>query len=236
MSIFYGGSGKKMEVKCSVCIVELLSKTRDFKMAKLYFRYGTVGSAKTLNLLAVAHNYRQQGKSIVLLKPELDTRFGKESIKSRAGLEMAADLLVSSKTELLTLDWEGVNCILVDEAQFLSALHIEELRQLTLTKNIPVICYGLRTDFRTGLFEGSKRLMELADSIEEVKATCHYCQRKSIVNLKHVNGKAVLDGPSVELGAEERYYPVCFNCYRAQLDLSSQNALAGIPHEIHHEV
>lgn len=187
-------------------------------MAKLYFRYGTVGSAKTLNLLAVAHNYRQQGKCILLLKPELDLRFGKESIKSRAGLEMSADILVAPNTKLLEMNWDGVSCILVDEAQFLSAVHIEELRKITLDKGIPVICYGLRTDFRTRLFEGSLRLMELADSIEEVKATCHYCTRKSIVNLKHVDGVAVLDGPVVQLGAEERYYPVCYKCYCKQID------------------
>lgn len=187
-------------------------------MAKLYFRYGTVGSAKTLNLLAVAHNYRQQGKCVLLLKPELDVRFGRESIKSRAGLEMAADVLVSPSTKLLEMDWEGVSCILVDEAQFLSAVHIESLRKITLTKDIPVICYGLRTDFRTRLFEGSLRLMELADSIEEVKATCHYCNRKSVANLKHVNGVAALDGPAVQLGAEEKYFPVCFKCYDKQVD------------------
>ncbi len=187
-------------------------------MAKLYFRHGTVGSAKTLNLLAVAHNYRQQGKRILLLKPELDIRFGRDNIKSRAGLEMAADILIGPKTKLLEMNWDGVNCILVDEAQFLSAEHIEELRRITLLNKIPVICYGLRTDFRTKLFAGSLRLMELADSIEEVKATCHYCNRKSIVNLKHVNGVAVTDGPSVQLGAEETYYPACFECYTQQVE------------------
>ncbi|MBI2812045.1 MAG: thymidine kinase [Candidatus Melainabacteria bacterium] len=187
-------------------------------MAKLYFRYGTVGSAKTLNLLAVAHNYRQQGKHIILLKPEFDVRFGKDSIKSRAGLEMTADVLVNPQTNLLEMQWDGVNCILVDEAQFISARHIDELRKLTLEKDIPVICYGLRTDFRTKLFEGSLRLMEVADSIEEVKATCHFCTRKSIMNIRHVNGKATLDGPTVQLGAEESYYPVCCKCYTKQTD------------------
>lgn len=186
-------------------------------MAKLYFRHGTVGSAKTLNLLAVAHNYRQQGKRIMLLKPEMDTRFGRENIKSRAGLEMVADILVSSASCLLEMNWEGVSCILVDEAQFLSAVHIEELRQITLRNNIPVICYGLRTDFCTRLFEGSLRLMELADSIEEVKATCHFCNRKSIVNLRHVDGVAVFEGPSVQLGADDKYYPACFHCYNEQI-------------------
>ncbi len=188
-------------------------------MAKLYFRYGTVGSAKTLNLLAVAHNYRQQGKRIVLLKPEMDTRFGREQIKSRAGLEMAADLLVSSDINIFDMNLEGVSCILVDEAQFFSTDSIEQLRQITLFKDIPVICYGLRTDFRSKLFEGSLRLMELADSIEEVKATCHYCNRKSIMNIKHVSGAPTLQGPTVQLGAEESYFPVCYRCYAQELKL-----------------
>lgn len=186
-------------------------------MAKLYFRHGTVGSAKTLNLLAVAHNYRQQGKEVLLVKPALDVRFGQEQIKSRAGLEMKADILVREDTRLLELTYEGIECILVDEAQFLSARIIEELRELSIQKGIPVICYGLRTDFRSHLFEGSKRLMELADSIEEIKATCHYCNRKSIMNLKHVDGVACVDGPSIQLGAEEKYYPACYSCYAGQL-------------------
>ncbi len=189
-------------------------------MAKLYFRYGTVGSAKTLNLVAVAHNYRQQGKKILLLKPELDSRFGRDQIKSRAGLEMQADILVQPDSNLLYLDFEGINCLLVDEAQFLSKQNIDQLRAITLVKSIPVICYGLRTDFKSRLFEGSSRLMELADSIEEVKATCHFCNRKSILNLRHSGGKACLDGPSVQLGAEESYLPVCFTCYVHELQKS----------------
>lgn len=186
-------------------------------MAKLYFRHGTVGSAKTLNLLAVAHNYRQQGKEVLLLKPALDDRFGKEQIKSRAGLQMSADILIEADTDLFLLDFEGIDCILVDEVQFMVPRIIEQFRTITIEKNIPVICYGLRTDFRSHLFEGSKRLLELADSIEEVKATCHYCNRKSIMNLKHVNGTAVSDGPSIQLGAEESYFPTCFHCYQEQL-------------------
>ncbi len=197
-------------------------------MAKLYFRHGTVGSAKTLNLLAVAHNYRQQGKQVMLLKPELDTRFGRERIKSRAGLEMEADILVNAETDLLAMNWTGISCILVDEAQFIAARHIDALRQITLLKDVPVICYGLRTDFRTRLFEGTLRLMELADSIEEVKATCHFCNRKSIVNLKHVDGVASVDGPSVQLGAEEKYFPACYRCYTQQIEAARQKELAGV--------
>jgi thymidine kinase len=187
-------------------------------MAKLYFRHGTVGSAKTLNLLAVAHNYRQQGKKILLMKPDLDTRFGKGSIKSRAGLEMEADVLLIDEQSLKGIDYTGVSCILVDEAQFLIAKVIEEFRRISLDHDIPILCYGLRTDFKSKLFEGAARLMELADSIEEVKATCHFCNRKSIMNLKHVNGLAAFEGPSVELGAEEKYYPACFKCYQREIE------------------
>lgn len=191
-------------------------------MAKLYFRHGTVGSAKTLNLLAVAHNYRQQGKKILLLKPDMDTRFGKQQIQSRAGLQMEADILVGAATDLMQLDLSQISCLLVDEAQFLSMEHVDQLRDITHKNDIPVICYGLRTDFRTKLFPGSLRLMEVADSIEEVKATCFFCNRKSIMNLKHVDGKATLEGPTVQLGAEERYLPTCYRCYKSQLENADQ--------------
>lgn len=187
-------------------------------MAKLYFRYGTVGSAKTLNLLAVAHSYRQQGKAVVLMKPDLDTRFGRQSIKSRAGLEMQADLLIVNEHSFSSLEFSDIDCILIDEAQFLSGKVIEELRRITLDYDIPVICYGLRTDFKSRLFDGSQRLMELSDSIEEVKATCHYCNKKSIMNLKHTKGLAVSSGASIDLGAEEKYVPACFKCYRKELE------------------
>jgi thymidine kinase len=190
---------------------------------KLYFRHGTVGSAKTLNLLAVAHNYRQQGKEVLLLKPEMDIRFGRDQIQSRAGLQMQADVLIGPTTNLLDLNFNNVSCLLVDEAQFLSMEHVDQLREITLTKNIPIICYGLRTDFRTKLFPGSLRLMEIADSIEELKATCFYCNRKSIMNIKHINGKATLDGPTVQLGTEEKYLPVCYSCYKSQFEAADQS-------------
>ena len=195
-------------------------------MAKLYFRYGAMGSSKTLNLLAVAHNYRQQGKKVVLMKPDFDVRFGKEKIKSRAGLEMVADILIENEESLRGIDYAGINCILVDEAQFLSAKSIEELRTITLKWDIPVICYGLRTDFKSYLFEGSARLMELADAIEEVKSTCHYCNRKSTMNLKLVDGLAVNEGATIELGAEEKYFPACYKCYRHQIEQGILHRLA----------
>lgn len=189
-------------------------------MAKLYFRYGTVGSAKTLNLLAVAHNYRQQGKEILLIKPAMDTRFSATGIRARAGLEMPADILApdTGKIDMPALD--GIACILVDEAQFLAVEAIDQLHSISHAQvapdapdGIPVICYGLRADFRLQAFPAAARLFELADTLEEIKTTCVDCNRKAVFNLKLCNGLPVLDGPSIELGAEEKYLPVCSKCY-----------------------
>jgi thymidine kinase len=182
-------------------------------LAKLYFRYGSVGSAKTLNLLAVAHSYEQQGKRVLVLKPELDTRFGRERIKSRAGLERDADLLVGPQTRLDHKGFSGANCVLVDECQFLSPEVVDQLREVSTELDIPVICYGLRGDFRTELFPGSKRLLELADEISEVKTTCYACNRKAVFNLKLSDGRPTRDGPVIEFGTEETYQPACAKCY-----------------------
>ncbi|TQV76722.1 thymidine kinase [Aliikangiella marina] len=184
-------------------------------MAKLYFRYGTVSSAKTLNLLAVVHNYEQKDQRALLVKPIMDDRFGKKLVKSRAGLERAADFLIDNDN--LDEFWgdalANVACIVVDEAQFLSEAVIDHFRKITVTYNIPVICYGLRTDFRTNLFEGARRLFEVADSIEEIKTVCAKCGRKAIINLKLTNGVPTVDGPQVQLGCEESYIPVCYKHY-----------------------
>jgi len=182
-------------------------------VAKLYFRYGTMDSAKTLNLLAVAHNYRKQGKRIVLIKPRLDDRFGSSSIVSRSGLRAEADILVEAGASLNPADFAGLDCVLVDEAQFLAPSVIDDLRRISIDPGVPVICYGLRTDFRTRLFPGSQRLMELADAIEEVKVTCQYCQKKATCNLRLVDGVAVVEGPQIQLGADEKYAPVCWGHY-----------------------
>jgi len=197
-------------------------------MAKLYFRYGAMGSAKTLNLLAVAHNYRQQGKKVVLIKPDFDVRFGKGTINSRAGLEKEADILINASTNLHDYDFEGISCILVDEAQFLSRKSIDQLREITLSKGIPVICYGLRSNFVSELFEGSKRLMEISDTIEEVKSTCYFCNKKATMNLKFLNGEPTLQGPTIDIGAEEKYLPACFGCYSSKLKKAEALA-ANIP-------
>ncbi len=181
-------------------------------MAKLYFRYGTMDSAKTLNLLAVAHNYRKQGKRVLLIKPAFDDRFGKKQIVSRSGLNAEADLLVEPDTRLDAERFGELDCVLADEAQFLSPAIVEQLRVLTLTRGVPVICYGLRTDFQTRSFPGAQRLMELADTIEEVKVTCQFCDRKAVFNLRMVGEAAVVEGEQVMLG-DESYAPVCGRHY-----------------------
>jgi thymidine kinase len=182
-------------------------------VAKLYFRYGTMDSAKSMNLLAVAHNYRKQGKRVLLAKPRLDSRFGNHKISSRSGLEADADLLIDDETVLDPRDFAQLDCVLIDEAQFLPPAVIDDLRRITVDPGVPVICYGLRTDFRTRLFAGAQRLMELADRIEEVKVTCQYCARKATCNLRFVNGTPTVRGPQIQLGAEEQYAPVCWSHY-----------------------
>ena len=117
-----------------------------------------------------------------------------------------------------------MHCILVDEAQFLDSIAIDKLRGVATHWDIPVICYGLRTDFRGQLFEGARRLLELADAIEELKSTCNFCNRKAIFNLKIMGGIATLDGPCIDLGAEEKYLPACSRCYDIELVRSGARA------------
>ncbi|MBX7082119.1 MAG: thymidine kinase [Nannocystaceae bacterium] len=181
-------------------------------MAKLYFRHGAMESAKTMNLLAVAHNYRKQGKRVLLLKPALDDRYGQARIASRSGLEAPADMLVGDDTVFELDAFRDVDCVLVDEAQFMSTGIIDQLRVISLVLDIPVICYGLRTDFRTQAFPGALRLLELADSIEEVKVTCQFCGRKAVYNLRMSDGRAVVEGEQIVLGDIE-YAPVCGKHY-----------------------
>ena len=184
-------------------------------MPKLYFRYGAMSSSKTANLLMVAHNYKQQGKKVLLIKPLIDERFGTK-IKSRCGLESETDYLLEKDDLYLkkinTKILEELDAILVDESQFLSKEQVNSLRYLSY--KVPVICYGLRTDYKTNFFEGSKRLMEIADTIEEIKTTCYFCNKKAIVNLKHRNGEIIKDGSdNIELGTEDKYLCSCYECW-----------------------
>ena len=181
---------------------------------KLYFRYGAMCSSKTANLLMVAHNYKTQNKKVLLIKPKIDNRYGEEFVESRTGLKERADLIIDSNINLLMLDinFEDYNVVLIDEVQFLTVEQIEQLRLITIYT--PVICYGLRTDYRTKLFTGSQRLMELADSIEEIKTVCNFCNKKATVNLKHLDGVIIKDGSGkIDIGAEEKYMSSCWACW-----------------------
>lgn len=193
-------------------------------MAKLYFRHGPMSASKTLNLLAVAHNYRTQGKSCVLIKAwggDASAHCFRSKdwmISSRCGMSEKADLLVLANYKSHVrkdndILFENVHCVLVDEAQFLDPKYIDTLRDLTVNPGIPVICYGLRTNFKRELFPGSRRLLEVADSIEEVKVTCQFCNRKAIYNMRiDAQGNAITDGESV-LIQKDHYVPACHPCY-----------------------
>lgn len=183
-------------------------------MAKLYFRYGTVNSAKTLNLLAVAHNYRQQGKRPLLVKPALDTRWGQECITARAGLQEKADVICEPSTVITSDQLQGTACILVDEAQFLTKHQVQQLHEMAHLRNLPAICYGLRTDFQGELFPGSATLLALADEMDEMKTICD-CGRKATMNMRvDANNRKVTEGAQVEIGGNARYRSVCGRCFR----------------------
>lgn len=187
-------------------------------MPKLYFRYGAMNSSKTANLLMVSHNYQTQSKQILLIKPNIDTRFGTDTINSRIGLSEKVHISASIDTDLSKIDTEDIQCILVDECQFLTPEQIEQLRELTTI--VPVICYGLRTDYRSKLFPGSQRLMELADNIEEIKTTCVNCNKKAIINAKfrknHQDKIIIKHGSDIpELGAEDKYQAMCWGCWNS---------------------
>ena len=138
-------------------------------------------------------------------------------IRSRAGLERKADLCVQPDTKIDYASLSGIDCVIVDECQFLSEALVHQLRNITVDLDIPVICYGLRTNFMTRLFEGSKRLLEVADSIEEVKTTCAFCNRKAVFNIKLRGGEACAEGNEIELGTENLYQPACCRCFEARI-------------------
>lgn len=180
-------------------------------MAKLYFRYGSMNSGKTTALIQTAYNYEERGMKVLILKPKIDTK-GKNEIVSRLGAKRKVDCLLGPKDKVK--NYKNCNCILVDEAQFLTKEQIEELFKIVCLEDIPVICYGLRTDFMSQGFEGSQRLLELAHSIEELKTICR-CGRKAILTIRKVNGKPVFSGNQVEIDDNSKieYESVCGTCY-----------------------
>lgn len=189
-------------------------------MGKLYFKYGTMGSAKTALLLTTAHNFEERGMSYACMKPVTDTREGKNVIRSRIGIERECRMIYPQEDlyEVIKSIFGGVghlvDWILVDEAQFLSSDQVDQLSRVVDYYGTNILCYGLRTDFQTHLFDGSRRLMEIADTIEEIKSTCS-CGRKTIVNARiDSNGDIVDTGAQVEIGGDDRYVAVCRKCWR----------------------
>ena len=173
-------------------------------MAKLYFRYGAMGSSKTANAIMVQYNYHERGQNALMVKPRLDNRDGERIVGSRSGLSAPCIYM----EELENVDLSAYNCIIVDEAQFLKKEQVAQLVQIVDEMNIPVICYGLRADFRGELFEGSTWLMAWADTIEEIKTVC-WCGRKATCNARVVDGKVAREGEQIVLGGNESYVALC---------------------------
>ena len=185
-------------------------------MAKLYFKYGAMGSSKTAQALITKYNYEENDLSVWLLKPSADTRDGETILRSRIGLEAEVEI-IPPETDVLQLfrDTRLGKCdvIIVDECQFLTQPQIDQLRSIVDEHNIPVMCFGLRTDFQTKLFPGSLRLMEVADTIQEIKTICD-CGAKATVNARiDSTGHIVTQGAQVVLGGNDSYIAMCHKCY-----------------------
>lgn len=202
------------------------------RIGKLYFRYGTMGSAKTAMLLTTAYNFEERGLGYLCLKPAIDTREKRNVIHSRIGIERECSWIYPH-TNLYKLIMEligeaetALEWVLIDEAQFLSAEQVDQLARLVDDSGVSVVCYGLRTDFRSQLFEGSRRLFEIADTIDEVKSTCN-CGRKTIINARtDSRGGIITEGEQVEIGGNERYMAVCRRCWRnKRIERSRKTAL-----------
>lgn len=197
-------------------------------MAKLYFRYGTMNSGKSSLLMQVAHNYDENGKKVIVLKPSIDTK-GSNSLSSRIGLTRKVDYLIQENDSIINdtdIIKQNPDCILIDEVQFLTKDQIDELWHITKVHHIPVICYGLRTDFRTKGFPGSVRLLELADNLEEIVTICS-CGTKARFVGRKVNDKYVSSGEQVVIDGstdEVEYIPLCGRCYIQKVTrISKQN-------------
>ena len=184
-------------------------------MAKLYFKYGAMGSSKTAQALITRYNYEENDMSVWLLKPSADTRDGVATLRSRIGLEAEVEV-ASPETNVYdryVADHVGkCHAVIVDECQFLTEKQIDQLRSIVDERGIPVLCFGLRTDFQTHLFPGSRRLMEVADVIEEIKTMCD-CGAKATVNARINDGYIVTEGAQVVLGGNDCYIAMCHRCY-----------------------
>ena len=188
-------------------------------MAKLYYRYGTMGSGKTIDLLKVAYNYEERGQECLLVALSTDTRYGVGKITTRIGLQRDAFTCFKDTNiyEYVKKKKKKPDCILVDECNFLTKKQVRELSDIVDLLDIPVICYGLRSDFKCELFEGSEALMAIADKIEEIKTICE-CGRKATVNMRYINGKVVTNGDKIVIGGNDMYKAVCRKCYKKYIN------------------
>ena len=187
-------------------------------MAKLYFKYGAMGSSKTAQALITRFNYMELGMSVWLIKPSVDTRDGADVIKSRIGLEARAQVITPEQDIIAEYQKQpGHDVIIADEAQFFTPAQIDQLRQLVDEEDIPVLCFGLRTDFLTHFFPGAQRLMELADSLTEIKTVCA-CGRKATVNARiDETGRIITQGDQVFLGGNDSYVAMCHKCWKRRI-------------------
>ena len=188
-------------------------------MAKLYFKYGAMGSSKTAQVLITKFNYEERGMKVWLIKPATDTRDGDDVIKSRIGLAEKCHAVYKTENilELFRENYSDVDVIIADECQFFTPDQVDELRAIVDEHRIPVMCFGLRTDFLTHTFPGSARLFEVADSIAEIKTICD-CGSKAIVNARiDSDGRIVTKGRQVFLGGNDRYVAMCHKCWRDRI-------------------
>ena len=184
-------------------------------MAKLYFKYGVMGSSKTAQALITKFNYEERGMTVWLVKPQIDNRDSEHLIKSRIGLSSAAYELPYHENiyEVFRSLDQKIDVIIVDEAQFLSEDQVDQLALIVIDYNIPVLCFGLRTDFRTKTFPGSKRLLEIADSLTEIKTICS-CGKKATVNVRmDSKGRIITEGEQILIGGNDTYTPMCYQCF-----------------------
>ena len=194
-------------------------------MAKLYFKYGAMGSSKTAQALITKFNYEERGMHVWVIKPATDVRDGKDKLTSRIGLSTACDAI--DKNQNITLLFkerkERADVIIADESQFFTERQIDELREIVNEHNVPVLCFGLRTDFLTRLFPGSKRLMEIADAISEIKTMCA-CGAKATVSARvDSTGKIVTSGRQVVLGGNDKYIAMCHKCFITKIKEDEEN-------------
>ncbi|MBD8702556.1 thymidine kinase [Frigoribacterium sp. CFBP9039] len=195
-------------------------------MAKLYFRYGAMNSGKSTALLQAAYNYEERGQRVVLAKPRVDTK-GDDQIVSRLGVSRTADVAFAPGDDVLDVfcaerarvreaTGSDIACLLVDEVQFLEPAQVDDLLRIAILEGVPVLAYGIRTDFRTTAFPGSRRLLEVAHSLEELKTICR-CGRKAVFNARTIDGRFVFDGDQVAIdGHEVTYESLCGACYLAE--------------------